>query len=256
MDVLFGELVRTVPLWMLVSTRIGVAFAALPAPFGSAAPMQVRAALSLMLAALVTLPARHIELASIEPVWLALAGLSELAIGVLLGLVARLTLAVAEAAGDLAGQAMGLGFASTMDPTTSEQALVPGQLLSLVGTLTFFMLDGHHALIAALARSVEIAPPAPLAFTAFIESSMSLGSTLLPHALRVASPIVGTMFIVQLGVALLAKLAPRLQVFSLTFATAASVGVMTLGVALPSIMEAVGAEVRALPEALATVLGG
>ena len=54
----------------------------------------------------------------------------------------------------------------------------------------------------------------------------------------------GTMLIVQLGVAITSRAAPRLQVFSISFAIAASVGLLTLVVAMPAITEAITACVK------------
>jgi flagellar biosynthesis protein FliR len=61
---------------------------------------------------------------------------------------------------------------------------------------------------------------------------------------------VGVLFFVQLALGLIARAAPRLQVFGLSFAVAVGVGLLTLHAALPTAMAAMAADVRALPEAI------
>lgn len=257
MDGLFQELVSLVPLIVLLSLRVGVAIATLPAPFGSGAPTQVRAVLGVLIASVLALPNRRLaDDLVLDPYFFAFAALGELVIGASLALVARVPMLAADAAGDLVGSAMGLGFAHTMDPASGEQTLVPATLLSMAATLLFFGLGGHHALLVALSFSTELVPPGHLFDASVAMASVEVGAEILGRALRIGSPVIGTMFVVQLAVGLVARAAPKLQIFSLSFGTAATVGMLTLLVALPSSIEAIAQMVRGLPDLLFVILGG
>ncbi|MBI2896000.1 MAG: flagellar biosynthetic protein FliR [Deltaproteobacteria bacterium] len=245
------------PLFILASLRIGVAIAALPAPFGDLAPVRTRTALGVLLAIAVTLPltaaAPEIPL---EAVPLLRAAVGELLIGAVIGLTARVTLAAAQVAGTLAGNAMGLGFASTVDPTFGEDGLPTTYLLAAFGTLIFFALQGHHAVLAALAESLRLAPPGGAVGVLANDGIFRMGSATVAHGLRIAAPVVATMFIVQLGTGLVSRAAPRLNVFALSFGIAIAAGLLTLFVAAPTLARAVAVEISSLPDALRAALVG
>lgn len=249
------ELALALPVILCLSIRIGVAFAALPAPLGSVAPMPVRAALGLVVAALLV-SARPTLVGTIplEPVALSLASMEEAFVGLALGLVARLVIAAGETAGELAGSSMGLGFANVVDPGSGEESMIPARLLGLVATLVFFALGGHHVLLSGIARSVEVAPPGRTLAVLAAEGILEAGASLFGAGLRIASPVIGTLLVSQLALGLVARAAPRLQVFALSFATAATVGALTLRAAMPTAIEALTQEVRGLDDALSAVL--
>lgn len=252
-----GALALALPVILCVSIRIGVALATLPAPLGSVAPMPVRAALGLVVAALlVGARPELVGTVRLEPWTLGFAAIEEAFIGLALGLVARLVVAAGETAGELAGSSMGLGFANVVDPTSGEETMVTARLLGLVATLVFFAMGGHHVLLLGLARSIEVAPPGHALAAMTGEGVLSAGAGLFGAGLRIASPVVGTLLIAQLALGLVARAAPRLQVFALSFATAATAGAITLRAAMPSAIEALSSEVRGLDGALSAVLGG
>lgn len=250
-----AELARVIPYVMLVSVRVGVALAALPAPFGSVAPTQVRALLGLFLAAAIAIPhAGAFDTVVLDPLWLAGAALGETLVGAAIGLTARLCLAATEAAGEIVSGSMGLGFAQTVDPTSGTEASVVTRLLTQIAVLAFFAFSGHHAIIAGLARSIDVAPPGAAWNGGIAISALDVARDLVVTGLRIASPVMGTMLVVQLGVALTSRAAPRLQVFSISFAIAASVGLLTLFVAIPAMSEAIATQAREIPARIEQIL--
>lgn len=252
--VLLGPLV---PLVGLVSLRVGVTLAALPAPFGSTAPVPIRVLVSVFVAMVSTLPRLGaLGLPSTDPAAIVRAAFGEVLVGTVIGLTVRITLAAAELGGTLAGQSMGLGFASTVDPLFEEEALPTTRLLGLLGVLIFLSISGHHVVLAALVESLRIAPPGRSFEAVAHEGIFRIGSTLLAQGLRIAAPVMATLFIVQVGVGLVSRAAPRIQLFALTFAFAVSAGLLALVVAAPTIAAAIASQVGRLPAALSAALGG
>lgn len=257
MQTLLESLVPFLPYALLVFLRISVMMASLPAPLGSGAPTQIRVALAILLTLAVCTPhwgaAPRIPL---EVVPLARGAIGETLIGAVIGLTVRVTLAAAEVAGNLIGLSMGQGFASSVDPTFGESSMPAGRALGGLAVLIWFVLGGHHAMLAALAWSVANAPPPDALLGAAHRGAVEIGAGLLAQGLRIASPVVGTMFIVQLGMGLIARSAPRVQIFALTFAITSAVGSVVLYVSLPSLTAAVVEHIRGLPTALLMALGG
>ena len=81
------------------------------------------------------------------------------------------------------------------------------------------------------------------------------GTDLVAQGLRIAAPVVATMFLVQLGLALVSRAAPKVHLFALSFAVAVSAGILTLFLASPSLAPAIGEAIQRLPQSLEMALG-
>lgn len=256
MDWLTEGLLPLVPLVILISARIGAALAAMPAPFGSVAPVQLRAALGVVIASVLTLSNPDLSAGlTLEPAHLFRMAVPEVLVGAVIGLTVRVTLAVSEVAGNLIGFSTGLAFANSVDPALGESAPPTARALSSLTVVIFLVLHGHHMVLAALAMSLEVAPPGQATVAIAHEGIVHIGGSMMAHGLRIAAPVVATMYIVQLGTALVSKAAPRVHLFSLSFAIAVCAGLLILLVATPSFVPAIAAEIHGLPSALRDALG-
>lgn len=246
-----GVLTQGAALVLLVSLRVGIAMASLPAPFGALSPTRIRVALGVLIAFALSTPRTDLlSSVHLDIPWLLQAGFGEVLLGTVIGLTARVTLAVADIAGSFVGLSMGMGFGGTVDPNYEEPTPSIAQALSAFTTLIFFALHGHHAVLAALGNSLHTAPPGETFVVLADDGVMRLGSTMVAHGLRIASPVVATMFLVQLGTALISKVAPRVHLFTLTFAIAVSAGALVLYTAMPSIATSLSRELERLNETL------
>jgi flagellar biosynthetic protein FliR len=248
------ELVARMPLVLLASLRVTLTFAGMPAPFSGVAPMQVRTALSVLVTLAVLIPQLpnlpHIPL---ELTVLAKAAIYEMFIGMLLGLTVRVTLAAAEIAGTVMGQAMGLGFAGTVDPSYGESLVPTAFLLEAMAALVFFSLGCHHVLLSALAASFQAAPVGAAVPAAWRGSALTVGADLIAHGIQIASPVIASMFIVQVWIAFVSRTAPRVHLFAFTFSVSVGAGMLLLWAAAPAVCTAVIRHVQHLPETLAAL---
>jgi len=252
----FAALTEQLPLFVLASLRIAIVMAGMPAPFGGVAPVRIRTAVSVMLSlALCASLLPNMPKIPMDPVSLGKAAACELFLGAVMGLTVRVTLAAAEIAGTMAGQAMGLGFATSVDPTFGEGILPTAYLLGSLGTLIFFILNGHHVVIAALADSLRYVPIGQAVPVAARAGALSLGSDLVARGLQIAAPVVATMFIVQLGTAFVARTAQKVHLFAFSFSIAVGAGMLVLWVSAPTICTAIAVQVSRLPDAF-LALGG
>jgi len=255
-DQALSVLAPLTPLVLLLSLRVAVALAAMPAPFGDLAPVRIRAALGVLIALALAVPNAELGGAvGLDTFSILRASVGEALIGLVIGLTVRVTLAAAEIAGTIAGNAMGLGFATTVDPMYGEAALPTTRLMSALAALVFFSLHGHHVVLVALAGSLRVAPPGDIGGAVLHDGVVRLGASMVSQGLRIAAPVVASMFIVQLGTALVARSAPRVQIFALSFGIAVAAGTLALFVAAPSIVAALTEQVQHLPVALEASLG-
>src|SRR5436305_11777075 len=110
--------------FILMFARIGTMIMLLPGLGEMSVPVRVRVTIAPVLT-LVLFPLHRagytIDLRSPGPVIVALG--HELAIGVVLGLTARLTISALQVAGSVIAQQLGLGFVTAVDPTQGQQGL-------------------------------------------------------------------------------------------------------------------------------------
>jgi len=248
------ELAPVMPMFVLGSIRIALTFAGMPAPFSGVAPMQLRTALSLIVALIVLIP----QLPTLTPVPLELtvlakAAMFEMFIGMVLGMTVRVTMAAAEIAGTILGQAMGLGFAGTIDPTYGEQLVPTAFLLEAIAALVFFSLGCHHVLLSGIAASFQAAPIGAPLNAAWRGSALWIGADLLARGVQIASPVLASLYIVQVWTAFVSRTAPRVHLFAFAFSISVGAGLLLLWASAPAVCMAVIRYVQHLPDTLSAL---
>lgn len=146
--------------------------------------------------------------------------LKEVLIGLYLGFLVSIIFTAFQLAGEFYSVQIGFGISEVMDPLAQVSIPLVGQLKNLIGLLVFLVLNGHHFLIKAIYRSYELAPVIPIDFgkssglLKFLVHSMS---GMFVIALKIALPIVGTVFLVSVTLGVLAKAAPQMNILMLGF---------------------------------------
>lgn len=218
--------------FMLAFARIGTLFMLLPGVGERAIPARMRLAVALI-TTLLLLPTLD------RPVGPPLALLfSEAALGGMLGLTARLVLMAAETAGSFAAQGIGLSFAQTVDPAQGQQSDALAAFFRMTGVLVVLSMDLHHLAIAGIAGSFRMLPPGflaspPDALTLYVKALGLAFAT----ALLLAAPFLVFGLVFNLGMGLIGRMAPQIQVFFLTMPVSVALGILMLGGGLPLFAE-------------------
>ena len=87
-------------------------------------------------------------------------------IGLLLGVIPRIMFAAVDFAGSVIGFMMGLSIANVVDPQTDVQVSIVASLETLLATLLFIVLDGHHIFFEAITYSYNYVPIGGFLFSA------------------------------------------------------------------------------------------
>ena len=222
-------------LWMIAMVRPGAAFLAAPI-FGAAfVPVQLRliVALAIGIPALeavdFVLPAAGI--ASIEGFFLVA---SEVLVGLSLGFAVQIGFSAALLAGETIGNAMGLGFAAMVDPSSGQSNPAIGQLLAILATFLFLAVDGHLALAATVVESYRALPPgAGWLPGGSIIGLVLFGGVLFAAGLSIALPVGSALILVQIVMGVLARSAPSLNLFSVGLPATLLAGIVLLAMAAP-----------------------
>lgn len=212
------------------------------APFFSSTALPARTkavfvgAVAFLLAPLVaTLPNAHAEI-SLTTL------LGEIGVGLVYGLALSLLNEMLLFAGQIAGVQFSFSVVNLLDPTSSIQTPLMGDLFQLMGTLVLITAGLDRILLASLVRSFRVVPLggytlAPLTARAIVQAA---GGIFLA-AVELAAPVLAATMLIEIAVALLSKLSPQLPVMSLTVPLKTLVGfaVLTGSLALwPRFIEA------------------
>jgi flagellar biosynthetic protein FliR len=152
----------------------------------------------------------------------------EAAIGAAFALGFLAAYAATQLAGRVLDIQMGFGVAGILDPSTRTMSSLVGTLLGMAAVSVFLSLDGHHALIRALALSVESFPPAA-GPRGFDWSAAPRGAAILfSYGLALAAPVMCALLLADLTLAVFARSMPQLNIFVLGFALKILLGVVGL----------------------------
>jgi flagellar biosynthesis protein FliR len=201
----------------LTVARVGAATMLLPGLGEAELPGMVRAGLALGLSVLL-LPglAPVMPPPPADPVAGAGMVAAELVTGLWLGWLARLLVYALPIAGQIASYMLGLANVLQPDPALGTQSTALARLLGLAAPV-LLLASGLYALpVMALAGSYKlIAPGALLPAGDASETVVRAVAEAFALALRLAAPFVLASIVWQLALALLARVAPRLQIYAL-----------------------------------------
>lgn len=187
---------------------------------------------------------------------LAMGVLIEFGFGFGLGFVVQLALAAPRIAGELAGIEMGLSFAAIADPLSGGQSTALSSLLGQLGIQLFLALGlDRFALLVLLRTADRTALGDATLHPGTFSHLVSSGDAILSAAFGFALPIMAALLSLKLAMAMLARIAPKLQIFSLAFALSSGVGILMLHAVLPSVAAAMTRFLWDMMELLARVAG-
>jgi flagellar biosynthetic protein FliR len=225
--------------FLLVFARIGTMVMLLPGLGEMSVPRRVRLTIALVLTA-VLLPlhraAYTVELKSFGPV-LTMLG-QEIFIGAVLGLTARLMISALQVAGFVIAQQLGLGFVTAVDPTQGgQQGVLIGNFLTILGVTLIFATDLHHLVIAALSESYALFRPGEMPLIGDVAALMTQTIALaFKIGIQLSAPFLIFGLLFNLGLGVLSRLMPQMQVFFIGLPLSILLGLLILILVLGALM--------------------
>ena len=242
---------------LFASIRCGAALALLPALGGQFIPLRVRLGLSGAFGYLLLgTPNPPVPPADL----LSLAGIAAIAGEILIGAVAALALhaafAAALIAGDWLAQAMGLGFATQVDPGAAPTPVISG-LFALLAWALFLGSGGHLLFLQLIAESHRAMPTAAALFQPErLWMIAGWGSLAFASGLMAALPLGAALLLVNLALAVAARSSPQLNLFSVGFPLMLLVGLAAMPLAFPALADSLSGALTAMQAEAAKVLLG
>ena len=155
--------------------------------------------------------------------------LLELGLGFLLGMAVNFFFYIPQLAGNMVDTQMGMTMNQMYDPGTSSNMSVTGQILNVLMTLLFFAAGGHYTLLRIFLTSEEIVPlgAAALRLPA-VNYLLELFIECTVLGVKLCMPILAAELIAQVGMGVLMKVIPQINVFAINIELKVLVGLVML----------------------------
>ncbi len=227
----FNVNINELAILLAILLRISIGLFMLPIFSSTQAPAMLKAltviALSLMLYPIIK---QNIRPLPFEEVSLTTIIAGELIYGVLFALSMLLIISAFQIAGELIGIEMGLGFSQTADPQSGARFSVLSVWTQLLATMVFLAVNGHHIILKILVESFESVPIGSFVpNSAFFTRMVALSGMLFVLAMKLAAPVMAVLILTQIGLGLMSKFAPQINILTTSFPLTITLGIFFLG---------------------------
>jgi len=226
--------------FILIFVRITAIISLLPIFGSQSVPAQLKAGLSFVLA-MVVFP-------SVSP-YLVVAGefnvpiffvtvIKEALIGIAIGYVTTFMFAAVQFAGRLIDTQMGFALVQVIDPFSNTQTTVTGQFQVLLFSIIFLLVNGHYFLLLAAVKSFEMIPLTMVHFPsgAMVALFTRMTGNIFVMAVRFASPVFSVLVLSSLSLGIVARTVPQINIFFVGLPMKIGLGIVSLIIVLPSLV--------------------
>jgi len=220
----------------LCSIRLATFFAATPLFNMRNVPILVRLGFS-ALCALTVLPQLDAQRDVTSWSVLAVLTLHEVAVGLLMAFIVIMIFSIVTFAGHFVDVPLGFSMASVFDPSLGGQVPVFSQFYHVLAVLIFLGMDAHLWVIQAVQRSFEVIPfGSGLRLEPSFELFASLTAQMFVIGLRIALPAMATILLADIGLGIVIRAVPQINVFVLGFPIKIMVGLAIVLLSIPAVV--------------------
>ncbi|MEN6441077.1 MAG: flagellar biosynthetic protein FliR [Syntrophobacter sp.] len=214
-----------------VFLRVSIIFFMLPMFSSSQLPATIKvcavASLSFML-----LPFIHqnVQPLPLDPTMLASVIVGEVLFASVYTLSMIIIIGAFQFAGELISFEMGFGFAQVADPQTGTQFTVLSVWGEMLALLVFFAMNGHHYILKLIVESFKTIPVGAFSIDSILLNKMlTLSGMLFTLAIKLSAPVVAVLILTQLGLGLMSKFAPQINILATSFPITITIGILFMG---------------------------
>ena len=161
----------------------------------------------------------------------------ELVIGLLIGTVGRIFMIALDTAGMIISMQSGLANAQVFNPALAQQGSIIGAFLSVTGVVLLFATNLHHLLIMGVLESYELFPLGKLLDTGstadFVAHAVSASFII---GVKLAMPFIIITLLMYVGMGVLARLMPQIQVIQVILPLQILVSIIMLGIVVMALL--------------------
>jgi len=228
-------------LFLFSFLRVSAILVTMPIVGNAIVPAQIKGGLSLLMTIMIYPFVPHdlsFVLYDFVPLMLRMA--AEVFVGIVIGFTARFIFAGIQFAGDMIGFQMGFSIASVLDPLTSQQVSIISEFQFMMVMVIFLFVDAHHIFLTAMVDSFRILRIQDLQVsTDFFRRMVTLSGDVFVIAVKISAPIVAVLFFVNVGLGVIARTVPQINVFIVGIPLQIAVGLIFLGMTAPIFVKVV-----------------
>ncbi|MFZ3132060.1 MAG: flagellar biosynthetic protein FliR [Desulfosporosinus sp.] len=165
--------------------------------------------------------------------------IKECLVGLVIGFVIYTLTAVLQGAGQLMDFQMGFMMGAAIDPVYGVQSPMMGNFQIVLATMLLLATNSHHYLIAAMVKSYAYIPINPSNLPSHFTFYVQLVAQVFALAIQIALPVFGALLVSDVGVGLLSRTVPQLNIFSVVFPVKIIFGFIILFFTVPFFGEAI-----------------
>jgi flagellar biosynthetic protein FliR len=225
--------------FILVFARVGTILMLMPALGEMTIPVRMRLSFSLVFSLVLYPLVQPLLPALPDDIMQVLVHLAhELIVGLILGAITRLLTAAAAVAGSVIAYQTGLSGVQGTDITNNgSQGALVGSFFGLLGVTLIFATDLHHLALTAIRDSYNVfSPTAPLMFGDAAEMALQSVASAFVIGTQMSAPFIVLGLVFHLGMGILSRMMPALQVFFLVMPATIWVGLILIAALLSMIM--------------------
>jgi flagellar biosynthesis protein FliR len=237
-----------ITIYLLVAVRVTAAMMSAPILGSRQIPVQIRIGLGLVLT-LCLAPVVPTTGIPTEVGAYAFAVVREAVLGLLLGFGVHFIFLAFDAAAGLIGIQMGLSQPTGTDPVFFGDMDIPLKRFFLaLATVIFFLVDGPDLFVLGLHSTFVALPVGEPGFPAMGgEKLLQLLVLGVVSAIRIAVPMIGTLLLADVGLALAARTAPQFNLFAVGIPIKVALGFFALALCLPSLTTQMASAMSRIP---------
>jgi flagellar biosynthetic protein FliR len=160
---------------------------------------------------------------------------NQITIGLMMGLILQVAIAAVVVAGQAISNSMGLSMAMMIDPNLGNVPTV-AQFLIVLATLVFVGLGGHGLLLAMLVESFS---SLPVGTFVMVDQSwrqvLAWSSMMFLGAVLTALPVMVTLLFINIGIGVITRAAPSLNIFAVGLPATIVMGFLVLIMSMANI---------------------
>ena len=224
--------------FLLVFSRLGAMVMMMPAIGENGIPARVRLIMALLLTAIIMpLVADSYGALPQTIAGVAMLIVFEIAVGIFIGMAAKLIMSALHVAGNIIALQMSLAFAQNVDPTQGQQGVLVANFLNLLAVALIFATGLDHLLIAAMRDSYDLFKPGQyLPVGDFSQMAIETFSGAFRLGLQLSAPFLVFGLVFYMGIGILSRLMPQIQIFFIAMPANIMLGLLLLMVLLGAMM--------------------
>jgi len=158
---------------------------------------------------------------------------TEVIIGLIIAFAVQLIFSAFQIAGSIIDVQIGFGLANVIDPQNGPHNSFISQFYVILAVLLYFAINAHHLTVFAIVESFQVINSQTFMITDEVISSVwDLFTLIFISAIKIAGPVTAVLFCTTVGMGLVSRTIPQMNVFIVSFPLQIGVGLLMTALTL------------------------